>query len=173
MGTVKTPKPVKLFASIIYQGSHLLPDVKKIIENRLGNIEEETDSMPFHHTDYYSEEMGEGLNRIFILFEPLKPRDCLVEIKLITNSIEKDFSKEGKRLINIDPGYISLEQIVLATTKNYTHRIYLGNGIYADLTLIFKKGTYTHLEWTYPDYAENDTISMFNRWRENYKRMLT
>ncbi|MBP9560644.1 MAG: DUF4416 family protein, partial [Syntrophorhabdaceae bacterium] len=112
------------------------------------------------------------LYRIFVLFGSLVGRDCLIETKLKTNAIEKDLSTEEKRQVNIDPGYISLENIILATTKNYTHRVYMGSGIYGDLTLIYKKGGYKPLEWTYPDYAGSDIVSIFNRWREHYKRML-
>ncbi|MCX7965305.1 MAG: DUF4416 family protein, partial [Syntrophorhabdaceae bacterium] len=124
------------------------------------------------HTDYYEEEMGSELHRIFILFKSLMPRESLVSIKLTTNNIEKELSIQGKRQVNIDPGYISLENVVLATTKNYTHRIYLGDGIYGDLTLIYKKGTYNALEWTYPDYASKNIIAIFNNWRNLYKRKL-
>jgi len=75
-------------------------------------------------------------------------------------------------MVNIDPGYIALEHVILATTKGYAHRIYLKNGIYADLTLIYRDGTYRPLDWTYPDYAEKDTISLFNRWRDYYKKVM-
>ncbi|HOP85755.1 MAG TPA: DUF4416 family protein [Syntrophorhabdaceae bacterium] len=173
MGNIKQPKPVALFASIIYKNEGILTEVLKTLEEKIGIIEDRTHIMAFNHTDYYEREMGSGLNRIFILFNNLIERESLVNIKLKTNEIEKYFSIKEKRHVNIDPGYVSLENIVLATTKNYTHRIYLGSGIYGDLTLIYKKGTYNPLEWTYPDYASNDIITIFNKWRNLYKRKLT
>ncbi|MCX8110917.1 MAG: DUF4416 family protein [Syntrophorhabdaceae bacterium] len=173
MGVIKTPKPVMLFASIIYRDEEILQRSMDTLEEKIGKIYEKTQKMAFDHTDYYKEEMGDELNRILVLFEPLIAREYLVETKLTTNNIEIELSGGDKRKVNIDPGYITLENIVLATTKNYTHRIYLGKGIYGDLTLIFKKGTYSPLEWTYPDYAGQEIISVLNRWRGYYKRMLT
>lgn len=170
MGEIRPPRPVMLFASIIYNSEAILQQAIDMLEERIEKISDKTMNMPFKHTDYYSEEMGLDLFRIFVLFDNLVERECLVETKLKTNSIEKVLSMGNKRQVNIDPGYISLENIILATTKNYTHRIYLGNGIYADLTLIYNKGTYRPLEWTYPDYGSSDIISIFNRWREYYKR---
>lgn len=172
MGEIKQPKPVNLFAGIIYKNEETLIEALKTLEEKIGLIEDRTHKMAFDHTRYYEKEMGSMLNRIFILFSHLIQRESLVGIKLLTNEIEKDFSDTGKRLINIDPGYISLENVVLATTKNYTHRIYLASGIYGDLTLVYKKGTYTPLEWTYPDYASKNIIEIFNNWRNLYKRKL-
>ncbi|HIC91403.1 MAG TPA: DUF4416 family protein, partial [Syntrophaceae bacterium] len=88
--------------------------------------------------------------------------------KLYTNSIEKHFCIDHKRRVNIDPGYITPERLVLATGKNYSHRIYLRDGIYADLTLIFKKGSFRPLEWTYPDYATSQVIELMNAIRKRY-----
>ncbi|HOJ43076.1 MAG TPA: DUF4416 family protein [Syntrophorhabdaceae bacterium] len=172
MGNIKPPKPVALFSSIIYNSEEPLFEALKTLEKNIGAIEDKTHVMLFNHTGYYEKEMGSELKRIFILFNTLINRESIVDIKLMTNDMEKHLSINEKRQVNIDPGYISLENIILATTKNYTHRIYLGSGIYADLTLIFKKGTYTPLEWTYPDYASNDIISIFNNWRNLYKRKL-
>lgn len=143
------------------------------IENNLislfGEILSRTDIAPFLHTHYYEREMGPWLLRYFLLFKPLMSRDELPSLKLKTNELEKKMSVGGKRTINIDPGYIALEQVILATTKGYTHRIYLGQGIYADLTLIYTGGSFGPLPWTYPDYGGPEIISMLNRWREVYK----
>jgi hypothetical protein len=79
---------------------------------------------------------------------------------------------DGKRRVNIDPGYIALEHVVLGTTKGFAHRVYLGQGIFGDLTLMYANSTYRPLEWTYPDYAGGDIIAMFKRWRETYKKEL-
>jgi hypothetical protein len=170
MGTAKTPKPVKFFASIIFKDEEFLQPAEENLKASMGDIEEKTAFMPFYHTKYYKGEMGKDLSRFFILFEPLLQRDTLLEMKLKTNDIEHLLSTNGKRTVNIDPGYIALEHVVLATTKGYTHRIYLGKGIFADLTFIYNDGTYKPLEWTYPDYSSKDIISLFNKWRDHCKK---
>jgi len=173
MGTLTNPRSVILFTSIIFRNPGLPDKTENKIKEAVGDILDKTDSIPFRYTDYYEKEMGNNLSRFFLLFEPLFQRELLPEIKLRTNNIETVFSSEGKRLVNLDPGYISLENIVLATTKGYSHRIYLDHGIYADLTLIFRNGTYKPLEWTYPDYGSEETIGIFNRWRSILKGKTT
>jgi hypothetical protein len=172
MGTVKAPKPVRFFSSIIFSSEKYLIDAKEMLRAAIGNFQEETPPMLFSQTDYYNKEMGDNLSRVFILFEPLFQRDALSDIKLKSNDIELMLALKGKRMVNIDPGYISLENIVLATTKGYAHRIYVGKGIYGDLTLTFSAGTYKALEWTYPDYGSEHIISLLNRWRKALKEKL-
>lgn len=172
MGIPKNPKPIKLFASLIFREEAALHDALKMLGDEIGMIQEKSLPTAFSHTEYYGKEMGKDLLRVFILFKELFPRELLPQIKLKTNEIELAFSESHRRSVNIDPGYISLENVILATTKGYTHRIYIGSGIYADLTLIYSSGTYRPLEWTYPDYGEAKTISVFNEWRKNYKQVL-
>ena len=117
-------------------------------------------------------EMGWPLHRRFTSFKELiRPEDA-VDVKLETNKIEAEYLENGKRKINIDPGYISLERLILVTGKNYTHRVYLSKGIFADLTLVFNRGTFRPLEWTFKDYASPEIISLFNDVRERYKEQL-
>jgi hypothetical protein len=172
MGTAKTPKPVKLFASIIFRGEESLHKVEEKLAPVIGKIQEKTATMPFSHTAYYEKEMGKNLDRCLILFEPLFQREILPEIKLKANETESFLLMDGKRTANIDPGYISLEHVVLATTKGFAHRVYLGQGIYADLTLMYQNRTFKPLEWTYPDYGGEEFISIFNGWRNYLKEML-
>jgi hypothetical protein len=172
MGTAKRTQPVKLFASIIFRGNENLGKAIGGLVCAIGVIAEQIPAAPFIHTKYYEKEMGENLMRTFVLFEPLVEREILPEIKLTTNEMERSFALEEKRTINIDPGYIALEHVILATTKGYAHRVCLKNGIYADLTLMYRNGAYRPLEWTYPDYAETQTISLFHRWREQLKKVL-
>ena len=153
MGRIRIPKPVKLIMSLITADDRLLDEVLEVLERRYGKVDFKSDILPFDHTDYYGAEMGEELLRRFVSFRPLIPRESLVRIKRETNELEESFSCEGRRRINIDPGYIAAEHLILATTKGYTHRPYLGEGIYADLTLVYQKGQFRPLEWTYPDYA--------------------
>ncbi|MDY7035886.1 MAG: DUF4416 family protein, partial [Thermodesulfobacteriota bacterium] len=98
--------------------------------------------------------------------------EVIAGIKLKTNELENSYLEDEKRRINIDPGYISLERMVLATGKNYTHRIYLARGIYADLSLIFHRGSFRPLKWTYMDYADPEIIAYFNDVRKRYKRQV-
>jgi hypothetical protein len=172
MGIPGSPKPVRYFASIIYQTSGDIREVEEKLMSHLGPILTKTDSKPFSQTNYYAKEMGDNLLRRFILFKTLRRREELPFVKLITNNLEKDTSVNGRRTFNIDPGYLSLEQVILATTKGYTHRIYLDKGIFADLTLIYTNGTYGSLPWTYPDYGGHEIISMVNCWRDKYKEDL-
>lgn len=140
-----------------------------MIESRLGPIDEEIGPLPFDFTDYYDAEMGPGNRRWLWSFERLVDRSQLVSIKLLTNDVEKAYTIDGNRRFNLDPGLLTLENFVLATGKNRAHRIYLGQGIFGDLTLVFRKGSYRALEWTYPDYADSELITILGRLRERYK----
>ncbi len=124
-----------------------------------------TQPEPFSYTSYYEKEMGGGLLRVYGSFESLVDPETLPEIKWITNEMEERTAVNGCRRVNIDPGLLSEERLVLATGKNYTHRIYLRKGIYADLTLIFRNGAYRALPWTYPDYADPRTRYWFGLMR--------
>jgi hypothetical protein len=172
MGTTNKPQQVKLFASILFRGNENLLKTLDMLSAKIGAIDEQTTVAPFLHTNYYEKEMGRDLMRTFILFGAPIEREALPEVKLITNEIEQFFAFGKKRTVNVDPGYVALEHVILATTKGYAHRVHLKNGIYADLTLMYRNGTYRPLEWTYPDYAEAQTISLFLQWREHYKKVL-
>jgi hypothetical protein len=138
----------------------------------VGKVQQKTAASEFLHTDYYLREMSPGILRQFVLFQPHLERDFLAEIKVKTNAIEDSLAVGGRRTVNIDPGYISLENVILGTTKAYTHRVYLTKGIYADLTLVFKAGAFRPLEWTYPDYADEKVITLLNGWRSLYREEL-
>jgi hypothetical protein len=124
--------------------------------------------IPFDFTSYYETEMGAPLYRRLLTFEKPVPQDQLVRIKLYTNELEMQYMKDGKRRINADPGILSHERFVLATGKNFTHRIYLNNGIFADLTLIFTQGRFQELPWTYPDYKDKNILSFLEKVRSKY-----
>ncbi len=168
MGSREAPKPAKLIMSLITSDDLLLRQVVKVLEERYGDVDFMSDILPFDATDYYIPEMGEGLFRRLITFRPLIPRESLVKIKQETNEIEEGFAVVGKRRINIDPGYICAEHVILATTKGYTHRPYLSGGIYADLTLIYQRGEFRPLEWTYPDYASAAVRDILKGVRKRY-----
>ncbi|MCX8116519.1 MAG: DUF4416 family protein [Desulfobacterota bacterium] len=169
MGEPRTPLPVTLFMSVIFNAESILGKALEDLQQEYGAIDWMSERLPFDFTDYYAREMGTGLFRHFVTFASLIPRESLPEIKLNTNRIEARWSTvEGRRQVNIDPGYLCLEHIVLATTKGYAHRPYLSKGIYADLTLIYRKGSFQPLEWTYPDYRQEQTLQMFNQIRKRY-----
>jgi hypothetical protein len=171
MGSIRPVPSVRFFASIMLNDDKLFVEVENRLLDLLGTAEETTPVAAFTYSDYYRQEMGD-LSRCFVFFSPLMPRETLVDVKLGTNAIEAAMSVSGRRRVNIDPGYVALEHVVLATTKGYSHRLYLGRGIFGDLTLMFHNGGYRPLEWTYPDYGCEETTEMFNRWRQQYKEQL-
>jgi hypothetical protein len=173
MGKPREPQPVKLFMSLMAAEEGFFQQGMMNLRSAFGEVDFISERFPFNLTDYYTREMGPGLFRHFVTFEPLIPPSSLPEIKHATHRIEeKHAAPGGNRRINIDPGYLSLEHVVLATTKGYTHRPYLREGIYADLTLIFRNQSYRALEWTYPDYAKEEIISLFNQCRLRYREAL-
>lgn len=169
MGKAKEPEPAKLFMSLITSEEDVLQKGLDDLEKIFGEIDFMSDILPFDLTDYYAQEMGYDLLRRFITFGSLIPRTLLPEIKQRTNHLEEKYSTPvGHRKINIDPGYLCLGHVILATTKGYTHRPYLREGIYADLTLIYRNKSYRPLEWTYPDYRQSEVIGLFNQFRKTY-----
>lgn len=134
-----------------------------------GTVEEVIGPLAFDFTNYYSREMGEGIQRWILVFSRLVERAELAKIKCLTNRIEQSYTVGGARRVNLDPGFMTLGNFILATGKNNAHRVYLDHGIFADLTLIFREGSYRPLEWTYPDYAEQELIGFLNRLRKSYK----
>jgi hypothetical protein len=172
MSIPKVPEDVKLFCSLFSPERDLLHRVITELEGLFGPIDWKSPEHLFDRTHYYEREMGGPLYRYFLAFENLIRPDDLVEIKLATNDLEMRYLRGGRRMVNIDPGYICLERLILATGKNYTHRVYLSKGIYADLTLVYHKGGFRSLPWTYKDYADPEIVSCLNTLREGYKRRL-
>jgi hypothetical protein len=173
MGRSREPKPAKLFMSLIASADDVFQQGIQDLCLAYGKIDFMSERFPFDFTHYYTKEMGEHLFRHFITFERLFPIPLLPEIKGATNRLEEKYAtSEGNRRMNIDPGYLCFEHVILATTKGYTHRPYLREGIYADLTLIFQNKSFQPLEWTYPDYRQNEIIGLFNQFRKKYMKDL-
>ena len=166
------PDPVKLISSLFSPEKERIDTVIGEIAKIFGSVDWMSPELLFDRTKYYAREMGWPLHRRFISFSQLVLADHLVEIKLKTNEIEEQHLREGNRMVNIDPGYISPERLILATGKNYVHRVYLKKGIYADLTLLFQKGSFRPLKWTYPDYAAPEIIGFFNEIRARYMEQI-
>lgn len=177
MGTPERPTPVKLFVGIILNLELGVERIERNLENKFGQIDTRSSVFRFDFTDYYTEEMGEELRRKFVSFENLVAPESIVDTKLKTNDLEKDIAHQCRNIqvarpVNIDPGYLGLSKLVLATTKNYSHRIYLGSGIYGEVTLQYKNNGFEPLPWTYPDYQTQNYLSYFNSLRREYKSQL-
>lgn len=172
MGSIKSPVSVLLFSGIITHPDYK-NDVLEILENTFGPIVVNTPYIEFNHTDYYKKEMGNNLLRKWVAFQNLIDPGEIWQIKHTTNDLELKFSIEKNRVFNIDPGYVSLQNVVLVTTKSYSHRVYLREGIYGEVTLIYKKKEgFIPLQWTYPDYREKLALDFFNQARIVLKELL-
>jgi len=168
MSIPQKSNPACLVVGMFMKDRSFFEQVVSILIKKLGPIDMVSRWFNFDYTTYYEKEMGKPLYRRMISFIGLIDPVQLPEIKLITNQIELQFAYDQKRNFNIDPGYIVPERFVLATGKNYTHRIYLNRGIFADLTLIFQKGQFQKLPWTYPDYAADNVKNFLNNVRQHY-----
>ena len=161
-------EPVKLFFSLFAREADLINETIGILSSSYGQPDFISAVKPFDYTDYYGGEMGERLVRRFLSMERLIRPEELPDIKLRTNDMENSALAGSKRCINIDPGYLSKAHLILATGKSYTHRPYLRDGIYADLTLVYQGKNFRSLPWTYPDYADEKQLSMLRKIRERY-----
>ncbi len=168
MGSIVKILPVRLIIGMIFADSDLCIEAEKALKRKFGEIDFESKIMNFNHTDYYEKEMGRDLRRKFISFKKLIKPDKLANIKRFTNSLESRFSVNGGRRVNLDPGYLDANKLILATTKDWGHRIYLRYGIYAEVTLHFQNNTFQSWEWTYPDYRIKEYTDIFNQLRKQY-----
>jgi len=166
MGKIAGRGCIKIFAGLISGDDAIFEKAGFLLTKKLGPVEMESGTFPFNHTSYYTGEMGGGLKRKFLSFRRERGIDGAHRLKIFTNRLEERFSYSGKRRINIDPGYLTLSKVVLLTTKDYTHRTYLKDGIYAEATLFYEGGSYRPREWTYPDYKTREYIEFFNAARE-------
>lgn len=170
MGVPREPKPVVLFFGLLAGGEEILARVKKRLALDFSPIVHESAVVAFNQTDYYEREMGAGLRRQWVAVEQLAHPAELVDCKLYTNRLEQLFALAGKRTVNIDPGYVSQSKVVLATTKDYAHRIYVGRGIYEEVTLVYRRGGgYEPWPWTYPDYRSAAAREFFLEVRRRLK----
>ncbi len=172
MGQIKKPQPVKLITGFIFKDEAVLKKAESFLSKQFGAIDFQSQILPFNYTDYYEKELGKNLKRQFISFKKLIRPEGLSRIKIITNNIERKLSFRGARRINIDPGYLNFSKLILASTKDYSHRISLGKGIYAELTLLYQNKAFGPLAWTYPDYRTPQYSAVFTRIREIYARQV-
>jgi len=165
-------KPVKLICAVLFSESVDLDSISKDLNSRFGDMDIKSPVFDFNLSDYYENEMGKSLKKRFYSFEKLVMPDDLAEIKNSTIKIESQYSSNGKRTVNLDPGYLEESKLVLASTKNFSHRIYLKDGIWAELTLSYANGNFVTHPWTYPDYATEPAFEFLLKVREIYGRQL-
>lgn len=172
MGKIKPHLPVKLIIGLIFSQKQTLEKTQNLLAGKFGKIDYQSRIMPFRHTDYYRREFGEGLKRKILGFKKLIPPENLARIKNTTNKIEQKLKIGLNRSINIDPGYLNLSKLILATNKDYSHRIYLGKKVYAEVTLVYQGKTFCGWSWTYPDYRSPEYIELFNNIRNIYSQQI-
>ncbi|MFN3505237.1 MAG: DUF4416 family protein [Caldimicrobium sp.] len=174
MSFPKEPDPVLFFIAVTEREKGFFLTLKHIFEEDLGMFLLQSTTYDFSEfTNYYEKEMGKPLWKTFYFFEYLKDPSFLLDLKHLCFKVEREnATAEGKRNINLDPGYLTLSKIVLSTFKDYAHRIYLGRSVYGEVTLIFREGSFHPLAWTYPDYKQEDVIQSFNLVRKLYKEKL-
>ena len=172
MREIRSPIPVKLFIGMLSPKPELFDICADIVCKEYGPIDYQSGIVPWTNSDFYQEEMGSGILRKFIFFEQLIDPGDLPAIKISTTRIEKNLAiqtvNNARRRINLDPGYVTEAKVVLATTKDYTHRLYIGEGIYAEVTLRYvnKIRSFAPFDYTYLDYCSETYKTMFNKARD-------
>jgi hypothetical protein len=165
MGSTRSFNPVKLFVGILASDRQYLERLEERLTTEYGAVDHHSPVMPCEPAEYC----------VFLSFERLIDADRLPEIKLQTNQLEAEITATQsavKRPLNLDPGYLEHAKVILASTKNFYHRIYLGDGIFGEVTMHFKNNTYQFFPWTYPDYQSRDFQQFFLRMRQIYRSQL-
>lgn len=170
MGDIKNPAPVKYFCGVISASQDAIPFVRSALIKILGETDIEAGPFRWDHTSYYAAEMGEGLTKYFFSFKQLLSPSELSIVKIKSNHIEDEAAELfpiAVRPVNLDPGYITPSSMILASTKNYSHRIYIGGGIYAQVDYLFReKGRIEFNPWVYPDYKTTEYLEFFLEMRK-------
>lgn len=166
------PQPVKYFIGALYSDAELLERAIAICWEQIASVDSMGEPFPFEDTHYYDNEMGGPIYRKFFSFDPLMDPGELAHLKNLCNEIENELSVEGLRKVNLDIGYLDLHKIILASAKYNGQKIYIGEGIYADPTLIFENGDFHPLENTFPDFKSGDYNPVLVEYRERLKQQL-
>lgn len=163
MGETRIPAKVKIVVGMLAKDAKSVEDVREVLSAHFGSEDSFLEPFPFTFTNYYQDEIGNAPVRAFFSYSTLVPRETIVDIKLWTNELElqiaKDASTPGLRPVNLDPGYMTLGQFFLATTKDQRQRVYMQRGIFVEPTLYFKDGHFHAFDWTYRDYQSEKYIS--------------
>lgn len=160
---------VKLFVVTLHRDPAILESVTSELIKLFGAIDWQSEDFPFDVTDYYEKEMGPGLLRRFLSFQNLIMPDQIADIKIVTTELENKYRNENKRQINLDPGYLDTYKVVLASTKFGGQKIYVGKGIYADMTLVMYKGQWEGFAWGFPDFKSRRYDTVLAKIRDLYK----
>ncbi|MBC7352253.1 MAG: DUF4416 family protein [Thermogutta sp.] len=170
MGVPRAPDPVLLLVAVFSRYPEAIDWARQKVVEEWGPLALESPAFPFSHTDYYTSTMGPDLKKVFFAPADLIDPGRLPAIKIQTNSWEAEYAElrlfPEPRPLNIDPGYLTLGKLVLASTKDFTHRIYLGLGIYGEVTLFYRHQRWQHHEWTFADYRQPEYHEFFNRCRD-------
>ncbi|MBI5787544.1 MAG: DUF4416 family protein [Candidatus Schekmanbacteria bacterium] len=174
MGQICQTASVKLILGIISSGENLISQALDKLSTSWGEADLLSPIIPFDYTEYYKAEMGTDLLRQFVSFERLIKPQNLASCKVFSNETELYFAGKGnQRKINLDPGYLDESKLVLASTKNFAQRIYLDQGIFAEVTLQFKRRCgWQDLPWTYPDYRLAATKDFLSEVRLKYRQQI-
>jgi hypothetical protein len=174
MWEIESPKPVKLICGILASDPRALSAAQEALRGLYGRADFVSEVWPFTQTEYYNDQMGPQILRNFLAFEDLVDPGRLAEIKHQTNDLEKKLAEQFKALwprpVNLDPGYLEPAKLVLASTKNFSHRIYIGQNMYAEVTLMFHRGAWRSFEFTFPDFKEDRYHEFLRRVREHLVR---
>jgi hypothetical protein len=168
MGQIRFPQNVCLIVALCYNDEKPKHKTLEELVGLYGPIEHQSVELDFQFTSYYETEMGSHLHKQFYSFLKFVDPAILPDVKILTNNIEEKWSEKGKRTVNIDPGYVEPAKLILATTKNFSHRIYIGKGIYGDVQLCWKNGKFLSNPWTYPDYKVPEVQSFLQGIRNDY-----
>jgi hypothetical protein len=172
MSELSVPVTANLTVSVMYRDKELLGKVREDLENKFGEIDHVSPEYSFSEiSPYYDPEMGSGIYKVIYSFKKTVDRSFLKDVKIYCVELEKEHTEDGNRMINLDPGLLTLENFILATGKNYSHRIYLGDGVFAEVTLMFgKKNVIRELPWTYRDYLFEPARTFLLELREYYRK---
>ncbi len=162
-------KAVKYFCGLIFRQARDGDQAMRLLEEIMSDIDCRSEAIPFALTDYYRQEMGEPLFRRFVSFREWLAPEELPRIKIALIGLEERLAVAGKRTVNLDPGYISEANVIIATAKNHYHRVMLSDGIYAHLEYVLKDGRIQFLPWTYPDFKTEAYLGFFERLHELFR----
>jgi hypothetical protein len=166
LGSEKIPVPGRLIIGVLWNRDEDLETAEDRIEDIFGPVGSRSEKIPFgQYSSYYEKEMGKDIQRCLWSLNLPFQRGALVEAKLATNRIERSIAGSGNRTVNLDPGLLTLEGLSLATTKTYYHRLYLGKGVFGELTLIYRQGGFEPLPWSYPDYRDRWAVEFLEKVR--------
>ena len=170
MGEIHFPRPVLRIMAAFSRYDDALDWARRTAETAWGPVALMSAPFAFEETAFYVSSMGPGLKKVFFAFDELADPGDLPNWKCLSNEWELLYSEQVRtpepRPLNLDPGYLTEAKLVLATTKDRDHRLYLGQGIYAEGTLYYHRGAWTMRPWTYPDYQRQDYHDFFSRCRE-------